>query len=97
MDGNITPAGVTYQSEVTEECIAEHRLWTAVITLAVEDWRSGSLRARREAQIFLFENENDFSRACSGAGLDPTTLRSKLLKICRKVEMHGPWTRPLAA
>ncbi|MBZ5693958.1 MAG: hypothetical protein LAN36_01225 [Acidobacteriia bacterium] len=97
MEGNFTQAGTSYQSEVTEECIAEHRLWTAVITLAVEDWRSGSLRARREAQRFIFENESDFSRACAGAGLDPTSLRGKLLKIGRKIEMEGPWTHPLAA
>jgi hypothetical protein len=97
MEGNFAQAGTSYQNEVTEECIAEHRLWVAVITLAVEDWRSGSLRARREAQRFLFENENDFSRACAGAGLDPTSLRGKLLKIGRKIEMEGPCTHPLAA
>ncbi|HXQ27385.1 MAG TPA: hypothetical protein VN822_13330 [Candidatus Acidoferrales bacterium] len=97
MEGNMTRAGISYQSEVTEECIAEHRLWMAVITLAVEDWRSGTLRARREAQKFLFDNENEYSRACAGAGLDPTSLRSKLLKIGQKIEMQGPWTHPLAA
>jgi hypothetical protein len=42
---------------VTEELISERRLLTAVIVNAVEDWRSGSLRARREAQDFLFDND----------------------------------------
>ena len=97
MEASLAGPGITYHSEVTEECIAERRLWTAVITLAVEDWRSGSLRARRDAQRFLFENESEFSRACAGAGLDPASLRSKLLKIGRKVEMQGPWAHPLAA
>ncbi len=85
------------QSETTEECIGERRLWTAVMTLAIEDWRNGTLRAQREAQRFLFENGNDFDRVCAGAGLDPAGLRAKLLKISRKVEMEGPLERPLAA
>ena len=87
----------TFHSEMSEECIAEHRLWTAVITRAVEDWRIGTLRARRDAQRFLFEDDNDFSRVCAGAGLDPSSLRAQLLRIGRKVEMNGPWARPLAA
>jgi hypothetical protein len=45
---------------VTEELISELRLWTAVLVHAVEDWRSGTLRARREAQDFLFNNDKDF-------------------------------------
>ena len=85
------------QSEITEECISERRLWTAVMTLAIEDWRNGTLRARREAQRFLFDNDGDFNRVCGGAGLDPAGLRAKLLKISRKVEMEGPLGRPLAA
>jgi hypothetical protein len=42
------------QNNVTEELISERRLWTAVLVNAVEDWRGGTLRARREAQEFLF-------------------------------------------
>jgi len=91
------PARQTYQSEVTEECIAERRLWLAVVTLAVEDWRSGTLRARREAQKFLFDNHEDFERACAAAGLDPESLRARLAKIGRKIELTGPWTHPVAA
>jgi len=97
MDVVTMPVRQTYQSEVTEECIAERRLWLAVVTLAVEDWRSGTLRARREAQAFLFDDHADFERACSGAGLDPVSLRAKLSKVGRKVELAGPWSRPLAA
>jgi hypothetical protein len=85
------------QNEITEECIGEHHLWTAVVTLAVQDWRMGSLRARREAQRFLFENDGDFYRVCASAGLDPSSLRCGLLKISRKVQMEGPLMRPLAA
>lgn len=96
MDVATMPVRQTYQSEVTEECIAERRLWLAVVTLAVEDWRSGTLRARRQAQKFLFDDDTDFECVCASAGLDPVTLRSKLSKIGRKIE-EGPWKQPLAA
>jgi hypothetical protein len=82
---------------VTEEFIGERRLWTAVIVNAIEEWKVGTLKARRAAQTFLFESDHDFNRVCDGAGLDPGNLRSKLLKVGRRVEMQGPLARPLAA
>ena len=63
---------------------SERRLWTAVLTLAIEDWRYGTLRKRREAEQFLFEEEKDFGEVCAGAGIDPSDFRSRLLKIGRK-------------
>jgi hypothetical protein len=87
----------TFHTDLSEECIGEHRLWTAVITRAVEDWRMGTLRARREAQRFLFEDDNDFNRVCAGAGLDPGSFRVQLLRIGNKIAMSGPWAHPLAA
>jgi hypothetical protein len=87
----------TSQPVVTEECIAEHRLWTAVITHAIQEWRNGTLRQRREAQKFLFDNNDDFSRVCSSAGLDPASMRAQLLRVGHKIEMSGPWLHPLAA
>lgn len=97
MGGNTVPIHFSSQQEVTEETIGERRLWTAVLTQAVEDWRSGTLRARREAQHFLFEDDVEFARVCTSAGLDPGSLRSKLSKLGRKIEMEGPWSRPVAA
>lgn len=85
------------QNEATEESISERRLWTAVLVMAVEDWRDGTLRARRAAQQFLFENDRDFNEVCAGAGLDPQSFRTKLLKIGRRIEMQGPLAHPLAA
>jgi len=85
------------QSDVTEECIAERHLWTAVVTRALEDWRTGTLRERREAQKFLFDEGADFSRVCSSAGLDPTSLRAQLSKIGRRIDMEGPWSSNMAA
>lgn len=76
---------------------AEQRLWTAVIVNAVEDWLSGTLRDKREAQKFLFEDSEDFQQVCAGAGIDPSSFRSKLLRIGRRVDMQGPLTQPLAA
>jgi hypothetical protein len=68
-----------------------------VVANAVEEWKSGSLKSRRAAQHFLFESDGDFNHVCACAGLDASNLRSKLLKIGRKIDMHGPLTRPLAA
>lgn len=87
----------TSQSNVTEECIAERHLWTAVVTRALEDWRTGTLRERRAAQKFLFEEDNDFSRVCASAGLDPTSFRAQLSKIGRRINMEGPWSSNMAA
>jgi hypothetical protein len=94
MEGQVN---VGAQNDVTEEMISERRLWTAVMVMAVEDWRAGTLRARRAAQQFLFESDQDFSRVCAGAGLDPQSFRAKLLKIGRRIEMHGPLAHPIAA
>jgi len=94
MEGQVNVAA---QNDVTEEMISERRLWTAVLVMAVEDWRAGTLRARRAAQQFLFESDHDFSRVCAGAGLDPQSFRTKLLKIGRRIEMQGPLAHPIAA
>ena len=77
---------------MTEDLIGENRLWTAVIVNAVDDWRYGTLRARREAQTFLFEDHDDFENVCSRAGLDAESFRGKLLKIGRRIEMEGALT-----
>lgn len=82
---------------VTEESIAERRLWIAVVANAVEEWKAGTLKSRRAAQHFLFENEDDFNQVCACAGLDASSLRSRLLKIGKKIEMQGPLGRSLAA
>lgn len=75
----------------------ERRLWLAVVTQAVEEWRSGTLRDKRLAQQFLFDDSNDFQAVCANAGLDPDNLRSKLLKIGRKVNTSGTLPHPVAA
>ncbi len=85
------------EGSITEECLAERRLWIAVLATAVEDWRSGTLRTRREAQKFLFENHEDYDRVCASAGVDPSGFRSSLLRIGKKIAMQGPWDHKMAA
>lgn len=82
----------SHENQVTEDFIGEQRLWTAVIVNAIDEWRFGTLRARREAQTFLFEDHADFENVCAKAGIDPESFRSKLLKIGRRIEMHGALT-----
>jgi hypothetical protein len=85
------------ETQVTEELIGDRRLWTAVIVNAIEDWRTGTLRARREAQAFLFEDHADFADVCARAGLEPESFRGKLLKLGSQIEMQGPLTFARAA
>lgn len=75
----------------------ERRLWLAVVVQAVEEWRDGTLRDKRLAQQFLFDDSNDFQAVCANAGLDAENLRSKLLKIGRKVNATGTLAHSLAA
>jgi hypothetical protein len=77
---------------VTEELISARRLWTAVLLNAIEDWRNGTLRAKREAQEFLFDSKEDFEMVCTAAGLDSGDFRVRLLKIGQRVEMRTPFS-----
>jgi len=82
---------------VTEDLIGARRLWTAVVVAVVEDWRNGTLRARRTAQEFLFDNDGDFAMVCAGAGLEPGNFRARLLKLGLRIMMQGGRAEPLAA
>ena len=97
MENNIVEMGSKVAIGATEGIIGERRLWTAVLIQAVDDWRQGTLRKRREAQRFLFDDQANLSRVCAGAGLDPDRFSCKLLKIGDKVEMNNHWRPPLAA
>jgi hypothetical protein len=68
------------QGNSWEGGMSERGLWTAVLLKAVEDWRSGTLRARQEAADFLFNDEKDFEAVCTAAGLNPQYLRAKLAR-----------------
>jgi len=81
----------------TEAPISERRLWAAVLVQAVEEWWTGNLRQRREAQAFLFDDSENLARVCAGAGLDPERFSSKLLKVGQKVAMQNHSQVRLAA
>jgi hypothetical protein len=59
----------------------ERRLWTAVLLLAVQDWRSHNMKTHCEAEEFLFESGADFETACHRAGFDPSAFRSRLKRM----------------
>jgi hypothetical protein len=80
-----------------QEFFGERRLWMAVIVHAVQDWLFAPVRYQREAQRFLFEDNGDFPEVCARAGIDPSHLRAKLLRLGRRVEPHGPLGHSVAA
>lgn len=60
---------------------AEQKLWRAVIASTVEEWVSGPLRKKREAEKFLFSDNQDYRTVCYSAGINPENLRGRLEKI----------------
>ena len=59
----------------------EARLWQAVLVNTIEEWVSGPLRLRREAEEFLFNSEADFRLVCASAGMNPEYLQSRLTRL----------------
>jgi hypothetical protein len=85
------------QEAFIEGPVGERRLWLAVVVQVVEDWRGGTLRARRQAQEFMFEERKDFDVVCANAGLDPENLRERLVRIGRMVQDRTPLSQYMAA
>jgi hypothetical protein len=65
---------------------AEQKLWRAVIASTVEEWVSGPLRKKREAEQFLFSDNEDYKTVCYSAGINPENLRGRLEKIRSRQE-----------
>jgi hypothetical protein len=61
--------------------IAEQKLWRAVIAKTVGEWILGPLSRQREAEQFLFHDEDDFYTVCFSAGMNPRYLRDRLKKF----------------
>ena len=59
----------------------EKRLWQAVIVTAIQEWISGPLRSKRQAEEYLFQDQKDFPAVCQSAGLDADRLRAKLNRL----------------
>jgi hypothetical protein len=64
-----------------EEKLMEMRLWQAVVVTTIQEWVSGPLRRKREAEDYLFKDQRDFPLVCQSAGLDVGRLRSKLARL----------------
>jgi hypothetical protein len=64
-----------------EEKRMEMRLWQAVVLNTIQEWVSGPLRRKREAEDYLFKDQRDFLLVCQSAGLDAGRLRSKLARL----------------
>ena len=63
------------------EPLAESRLWQAVIVSTIEEWISGPLRLKRQAEDYLFRDDSDFPAVCQSAGMDVGRLRAKLTRL----------------
>jgi hypothetical protein len=64
-----------------EETVGEVRLWQAVVVRVIQDWMSGPLRQKRQAEHYLFDDNADFAGVCESAGPDANDLRARLTKI----------------
>ncbi len=69
------------QANTQVEETAEQKLWRAVIAGTVEEWVHGPLRRKREAEQFLFDDNQDFRTVCFSAGINPENFRGRLEKI----------------
>ena len=64
--------------------VPEHRLWMAVLARTIEEWVSGPLRQKREAEQYLFNDNEDLRLVCQSAGIDPGRLRADLRRLQAK-------------
>jgi len=80
-------------TEGSELPVAEHNLWVAILLQALEDWQTGSLRRRKDAERFFFHCERDFAAVCRGAGLDPGAVLGKLqgMKESNHLSLEIAW------
>lgn len=71
-----------------EEAVPEERVWQAVIVSTIQEWMSGPERRSREAEQFLFRDEDDFAMVCQSAGMDPHRLRERLVRLRDKLSIR---------
>lgn len=77
-----------------ERSVAEVHLWRAVIFAAIQEWRFGPLRRKRQAEDYLFQDDLDFVFVCQSAEIDVGQLRARLAKLRGET---GPRHCPIAA
>jgi hypothetical protein len=76
--GGKMSASMLLSPEIQES--AEQKLWRTVIACTVEEWVNGPLRQKREAEQFLFSDNQDYRTICYSAGINPENLRGRLEK-----------------
>lgn len=64
-----------------EETVGEVRLWQAVVVRVIQDWMSGPMRQKRQAEHYIFDDNADFASVCQSAGLNADHLRARLTRI----------------
>lgn len=72
------------------ESALEQRLWRAVLANTVQEWIHGPLRKKREAEQFLFQDNEDYLMVCCSAGIDPAHFRNRLEKIRADTDLEAP-------
>jgi hypothetical protein len=65
----------------SQNATTETLFWRAVLAHAVQDWLSKSLRVKREAERYLFQDNEDLSTVCASAGINVDYLRKHLNRI----------------
>jgi hypothetical protein len=71
----------------------ETAMWRGVIARTIQDWLAPSLRPKREAERYLFQNSADLSLVCESAGINIEQMRTRLnMARGRTLEdlLHGP-------
>ena len=63
------------------EANPHQRLWQAVIDNAIAEWVGGPVEDQRNAEYFLFHDEDNFPFVCRSAGMDPESIRESLWMI----------------
>ena len=96
LDMNIAGNVSFCRADEIEGPIGEKRMWLAVLLQAVEDLRSNRISAQREAENFLFRNQEDFETVCAGAGIESSSFRARLSRF-RVRSAALPTVRQLAA
>jgi predicted nucleic acid-binding protein len=61
--------------------MGEKRLWQAVILSTIQEWLFGPLRAKRQAEHYLFDDNSELAEVCRSAGMDVGRLRARLARL----------------
>jgi hypothetical protein len=70
--------------------MAETRLWQAVILRTIQEWLCGPLGAKRNAELYLFDDNSDFAEVCQSAGMDVNQLRMRLAPLRKQHAQEFP-------